>query len=259
MTSQWKKWTEGRLIVAFGLILIGLLLLMPFIGFDWSLDLWDFWPCLLIFQGISVLGRSEGRRADGWLWIFFGALFMGSSLGFYHLHIGFVWPLLIITLGVMLLLRSRPNAASGGNRGDRAGSSEPGKAGRPDGSAGFRYASDGSEIPQILWILGGTQHRIDSKRFRNGQVTSVLSKGTIDLTRADVEGEAELDVLSILGTVEVLVPEGWEIVIHGSSLIGNMKNETRTGGSKGRTGSPAAKRLVVKGLALLGDVIMRNG
>jgi predicted membrane protein len=255
MASRWKAWTEGRLITAFCLILVGVLLLMPYIGFDWSLDLWDFWPCLLILHGISVLGRSEGRRADGWLWIFFGALFTGSNLGFYHMHIGFVWPLLIVALGVMLLVRSRPAAALSDPDRKPAGTAGPDRG----GSSGFRSVSDTSETPQILWILGGAHQSVESRRFRGAQVTSVLSKGQIDLTRAEVEGEAEIDVLSILGTVEVIVPKGWEIVMHGTSLIGNMKDETGTSVSPGRTGSPAPRRIVIKGLALLGDVIVRNG
>jgi predicted membrane protein len=255
MASNRSKWTEGRVIAAFGLILIGLLLLMPYIGFDWSLDLWDFWPCLLILQGISVLGRSEGRRADGWLWVGFGVLFMGSSLGFYRMRIDFIWPLLIIAVGVMLLLRSKSNA----DRSGPAVSRETGKDRRFDDSSGIRSVSDSSDSPEILWVLGGTHLRIDSRHFHGAQVTSILSKGKVDLTRADIEGEASLDVLSILGTVEILVPEGWEIAIHGSSLIGDMKNETRPGESGRRAGSPVAKRLTVKGLALLGDVFIRNG
>ncbi|MDM7926895.1 MAG: LiaF-related protein [bacterium] len=249
------KWTEGRVIVAFGFILIGLLLLMPHIGFDWSLDLWDFWPCLLILQGISVLGRSGGRRADGWLWIGFGVLFMGSTLGFYRMDIDFIWPLLIIAVGVMLLLRSRTNAAPSGP----AASREPAGDRRFDEPSGIRGVSDSSDSPEILWVLGGTHLRIDSRRFRAAQVTSILSKGKVDLTRAEPEGEASLDVLSILGTVEILVPRGWEIEIRGTSLIGDMKNETAAGDAGRRTGSPAAKKLTVKGLALLGDVFVRNG
>jgi hypothetical protein len=255
MSSQWKKWTEGRLVVAFGLILVGLLLLMPYIGFDWSLDLWDFWPCIFILHGLSLLGRSEGRRADGWIWIFFGGLLLGSNLGLYRLHIGFVWPLLVIALGLMLLLRSRPNGSFHEPARKPAGTAGP----ESESSNGFRYASEASETPQILWVLGGTHHFIESRRFRNGQVTSVLSKGQVDLTRADIEGEAELDVLSLLGTIEVIIPEGWEIVMHGTSLIGDMKDDTGTARGPGRAASPAAKRLVVKGLALLGDVIIRNG
>jgi hypothetical protein len=259
MKSPRRTWTEGRVIAAFGLILIGLLLLMPYIGFDWNLDLWDFWPCLLILQGISVLGRSEGRRADGWLWVGFGVLFMGSSLGFYRMRIDFIWPLLIIAVGVMLLLRSKPNAARSGSADGPAVPRESGREKRFDDSSGIRSVSESSDSPEILWVLGGTRLRIDSKRFRGAQVTSILSKGKVDLTRADIEGEASLDVLSILGTVEILVPEDWEIAIHGSSLIGDMKNETRPGEGGRRAGSPVAKRLTVKGLALLGDVFIRNG
>jgi predicted membrane protein len=257
MAFRWKAWTEGRLITAFCLILVGLLLLMPYIGFDWSLDLWDFWPCLLILHGTSVLGRSEGRRADGWLWIFFGALFMGSNLGFYRMHIGFVWPLLIIALGVMLLARSRPAAAPSDPDRKPAGTAGPDRGG--SSASGFRSVSDTSETPQILWILGGAHQSVESRRFRSAQVTSVLSKGQIDLTRAEVEGEAEIDALSILGTVEVIVPKGWEVVMHGTSLVGSMKDETGTSASPGRSGSPSAKRIVIKGLALFGDVIVRNG
>ena len=140
--------------------------------------------------------------------------------------IDFIWPLLIIAIGLMLLFRSKPIASPSGTGG--AGCLCGIRKGRtvPTGSSGIRGVSDTSDSPEILWILGGTHHRIESRRFRGAQVTSVLSKGKVDLTRAELEGEASLDVLSILGTVEILVPEGWEIVIRGTSLIGDMKNET---------------------------------
>ncbi len=259
MAQNRIKLTEGRVIVAFGFILIGLLLLMPHFGFDWSLDLWDFWPCLLILQGISVLGRSGGRRADGWLWVGFGVLFLGSTLGFYRMDIDFIWPLLIIAIGLMLLFRSKSGTSPSGTGDGTAVFPESGKDGRSAGSSGIRGVSDTSDSPEILWILGGTHHRIESRRFRGAQVTSVLSNGKVDLTRAELEGEASLDVLSILGTVEILVPKGWEIVIRGTSLIGDLKNETAPGETGRRNGSPVAKKLTVKGLALLGDVFVRNG
>lgn len=245
MASQWKKWTEGRLLLAFTLILIGGLLLLPHFGYGWSLDLWDFWPCILILTGISILGKGGSRRVEAILWILFGFLFLGSSLGFYRFHFHLFWPLLVIAAGVLLLRQSL-------NRSGPAAASEQG--------SGPKESSGDSGAPHIFWFLGGNRHRIDSKRFRGVNVTSFLSSGAVDLRNADMEDEAVVDTLSFLGKIEILVPEGWEILLQGTSMLGNMKNETREIPSqKSRTKSGEPKRLIVKGLAFLGDVEVKNG
>jgi predicted membrane protein len=242
MAFQFRALLAGRILTAFFLILIGALMLMPHFGYDWNLDFWDFWPVILIIIGISSLSGEKGnsRHLNGIVWIVFGLLFLGSSLGFYHFRFHMIWPLLLITAGVLLL--SQHVRRSG------VGPADERKAGESGGDA-----------LQAFWMLGGSRNRVDSKRFRGGNAAAFLSTGTVDLKNADFEGEAVIDTLSFLGKIIILVPEHWEISMQGMSLLGNMKDKTGESVSIRPKSKPAgSKRLVIKGLAFLGDVEVSN-
>jgi len=243
MAFQFRNLLAGRILTAFFLILIGVLLLMPHFGYDWNLDFWDFWPVILIIIGISSISGEKGksRPMDGILWIIFGLLFLGSSLGFYHFHFHMIWPLLLIAAGALLLSQ-------------HVRRSKVEHAHEAEGN------STGGDALQAFWMLGGSRNRVDTKRFRGGNAAAFLSTGTVDLKNADFEDEVVIDTLSFLGKIIILVPDHWEISMQGMSLLGSMKDKTSESVSIRPKSKPAgSKRLVIKGLAFLGDVEVSNG
>jgi hypothetical protein len=241
MSNQIRNLLSGKMLTAFFLILIGLLLLMPHFGYDWDLDFWDLWPVALVIIGISHLSGEKGKSksVEGFLWIGFGLLFLGNSLGYFHFHFRMVWPLLLIAAGVLLLTQHAR----------RAGSGRPAGEGPP---------ADGDTL-QAFWMLGGSRNRVDSKKFRGGSAASILSTGTVDLKNADFESEVVIDTLSILGKLIIVVPENWEVSMQGMSLLGSMKDRTgETVSIRPKSRPAVSKRVVIKGLALLGDVEVSN-
>jgi predicted membrane protein len=150
-----------------------------------------------------------------------------------------IWPLLLIAAGILLLGQHVRRTHTDPDKDDRTGD---------------------SDRLHAFWFLGGGTLRVDSKKFRGGDVASFLSGGKIDLRNADFQNEAVVDVLSFLGKIEIIVPDGWEVSIQGTSLLGNMKNKTGEAVTIRPRQKPAeSKRLVVKGLAFLGDVEVSNG
>lgn len=244
MASQIRNLLSGRILTAFFLILIGALLLMPHFGYDWDIDFWDLWPVILVFIGISSLSGEKGRTRpmEGAIWIAFGLLFLGSSLGFYHFHFHTVWPLLLIAVGVLLLSQHVRRSSRGVD------------SARTEGGG-----STGGDTLQAFWMLGGSRNRVDSKHFHGGNAAAFLSTGTVDLKNADFENEVVIDTLSFLGKIIILVPDHWEISMQGVSLLGSMKDKTGETVSIRPKSKPAgSKRLVIKGLAFLGDVEVSN-
>jgi predicted membrane protein len=240
MTNQIRSLFSGKMLTAFFLILIGLLLLMPHFGYDWDLDFWDLWPVILIIIGISSISGEKGKSksVEGFLWIGFGLLFLGNSLGFFRFHFHMVWPLLLIAAGVLLLSQHAR----------RTGSGQQSRGGSADG-----------DTLQAFWMLGGSRNRVDSKDFHGGNAAAILSTGTVDLKNAEFENEVVIDTLSFLGKLIIIVPENCEVSMQGMSLLGNMKDRTgETVSIRPRTKPAASKRTVIKGLAFLGDVEVTN-
>ncbi|WP_030713895.1 DUF1707 SHOCT-like domain-containing protein [Streptomyces sp. NRRL F-2580] len=94
-------------------------------------------------------------------------------------------------------------------------------------------------------------------RWRPGAHTravSVMGDITIDLTEAVFEQQVtEVNVTSVLGNVEVLVPENVTLRGYGSGVLGNF--EVR-GEGRGES-DPQAPVVIVRGFALLGNIEAR--
>ncbi|MFF4577440.1 DUF1707 domain-containing protein [Streptomyces sp. NPDC001389] len=93
-------------------------------------------------------------------------------------------------------------------------------------------------------------------RWRPGAHTravSVMGDITIDLTEAVFEQQVtEFNVVSVLGNVEILVPENVTLRGYGSGVLGNF--EVR---GEGATADPQAPVVIVRGFALLGNIEAR--
>ncbi|MFD6229481.1 DUF1707 domain-containing protein [Streptomyces sp. NPDC060232] len=94
-------------------------------------------------------------------------------------------------------------------------------------------------------------------RWRPGAHTravSVMGDITIDLTQAVFEQQVtEINVTSVLGNVEILVPENVTLRGYGGGVLGNF--EVR-GESRGET-DPLAPVVIVRGFSLLGNIEAR--
>lgn len=104
-------------------------------------------------------------------------------------------------------------------------------------------------------IFGGTKQRVTIKNFRGGRLTAVFGGFEVDLTRADIDGQvAIIDASALFGGGEIRVPPTWIIDVQGIAILGGFTDETHQDIADPAT----AKRLIVKGLAALGGVVIKN-
>ena len=119
-------------------------------------------------------------------------------------------------------------------------------------SAGDGNLRSGVDTFSDLAIMGGVKRTNLSKDFRGGEATAVMGGIEIDLRNAIMDREeAVLDVSSVMGGVNIRVPEGWTVVSHVSSIMGGFKDDTR---------HPATDdhRLVLKGTVIMGGLKVSN-
>jgi hypothetical protein len=108
------------------------------------------------------------------------------------------------------------------------------------GGAG-RAAKDvavlGDFVREGHWVVG--------ERYAS---TAVIGSGVIDLREAELTGpEATVHVTAWISTVYVVVPEGVEVTVAGRGILGAFQD-------RAAAGAPAAHRIVVTGLSVLGNV-----
>ncbi len=204
-----------------------------------------FWPAFLIFFGVEGLGFCNG---PGRFWGSFltvaGVVLLLSNLGYLHVRWSMFWPLAIILWGIWILSRSFGIGSSWGEKWVR-----PLRINLGEG-----FVSDSPDMHSDV-VFSSSQRRITSRNFRGGKVAAVFGELKIDFTEAEIEGEeAVIHLDAVFGVVEIRVPTTWVVVSRGAAVFGEYSDRTVHAQPPG----PGAKRLVVKGGAVFGTVLIKN-
>jgi len=228
---------SGAVATSLMVIAVGVLLLLNQIGaFPARYEL-SFWPILLVaFGAAKLLSSQTGDRHWGALLMLVGALFQLNDWGFIHFRFRDLWPLLIIAVGAMLLW----NSLHGKNLLVFKTSTDPNFDGQFD----------------LNYIFGGGEPRLQTKEFRGGRLNAIFGGFKLDLSRAEIQGdEAAIEANVVFGGGEILVPETWRVVLHGSGIFGGYDNKTRYFQPDA---SQPAKTLIVKGSAVFAGIVVKN-
>jgi len=101
-----RHFVVGVIIVALGFIF-----LLGELGFVEANRIFLLWPLILIYFGINKLfsHRSMVTAFWGGFLILLGVSFQLEELGMSHVHLGTIWPVFMICLGVLLILQRYEN------------------------------------------------------------------------------------------------------------------------------------------------------
>jgi predicted membrane protein len=114
-------------------------------------------------------------------------------------------------------------------------------------------ATDGIGFIRGTAVMGGFDRTSDASDFRGGDVVVIMGGCKLDLRHAAITAnEAVIDVLAIMGGVEIRIPENWTVDAKVLPLMGGVTNQTRVAGA-----SPS-QRLVVRGTVFMGGVEIKN-
>jgi predicted membrane protein len=267
-----------RVWIPLGLLILGGILFLRQLGLD--IPPWIFtWQLFLIGLGI-FMGLAHGFRGPGWLiLILIGSFFMMDQMipGF-DLH-RFLWPVIIIVVGLILLIRpKKPHWMQEdwggwehrrGRRGRRwkqrfenrfGHGMGPGPGGAADphtgsaGSTGFESRNFSSEdYISATTVLGGIHKNILSKNFKGGDITIFMGGAELNLSQADIQGTAALDITQIMGGTKIIVPPHWTIRSELTSVFGSIEDKRQNIG----TPNPE-KVLIIDGSSVFGGIEIRN-
>lgn len=242
---------HSRVWVALTLLVVGAALMARQMGLympDWLFS----WQMLLIVIGIFQ-GISHGFRGPGWvILILVGGFFLTDQIipGF-SLH-RFMWPLGIIALGLLILVR--PGRHGGWKE------KEEWKRRWKEKEAewknwGSNYKNASSEgFIDATSVLGGVHKTILSKDFKGGDITVIMGGAEINLSQADINGTALLDITQIMGGTKLIVPPHWEIRSSQlTTVFGNIEDKRQ----QERISNPD-KVLVISGTSIFGGIEIRN-
>ncbi|HEY3176700.1 MAG TPA: DUF5668 domain-containing protein [Candidatus Polarisedimenticolia bacterium] len=221
-----------RLLMGIVIIFVGALLLAGNLHIFEVVDIWRFWPVILIAAGLNMLFRSRwGRGWEGGVVLtVLGGAFLLRNLGMLDWRFKQFWPILLVLFGVMIVVSAL-------------------RAGTPV----KKPASDSSPTFNLFTMLGAVEHKNDSRTFSGGEATAVLGGIELDLRDATMaDAGAELQIFAFMGGVEIKVPQDWSVEVKGMPIMGYFGDTSKTR----PTGD--GRKLVVRGQAVMGAVEIKN-
>lgn len=263
---------RGRQVwIPLGLLLLGGIMFMRQLGLD--IPGWIFtWQLFLIGLGI-FLGLAHGFRGPGWLiLILIGSFFMIDQLvpGF-DLH-RFIWPVIIIVIGLVMLIRPKKSHWGDGDCNDwrnrrnrrwqrrfesRSGADSPLNPGSPPGSTsgeGFesqRFSAE--DYISATTFMGGIHKNILSKNFKGGEITIFMGGAELNFSQADIQGTAAVDITQIMGGTKIIVPANWTVRSELTSVFGSIEDKRQNIGIPNQE-----KVLILEGSSVFGGIEIRN-
>jgi Cell wall-active antibiotics response 4TMS YvqF/Domain of unknown function (DUF5668) len=209
-----------------------------------------FWPAVLILGGLVTLidCRARGSRGIwGFIMLAWGILLLLSDLGIGHFRFESVWPIVIIGIGVSMIYQ-----AVGSRRSPDASNGPPWMDYLNPWS---RSGSEDSGLNHIA-IFGGFNKRVTAQNFRGGKLVSFCGGYQLDLRKANIECDtAVIEAVAIMGGGEIKVPESWQVSMDGIGIFGGYSDESQ---QEPPAPGVVQKKLIVKGVAILGGVVVKN-
>lgn len=231
-----KRKKRERIAKGILLLIIGSVWMLK--ELDYSIPDWMFsFPSIFFLIGTYSLVKNGPQQIGAYIWIFLGAFFILDRLYPNWNLKDFILPFALLISGVVFLLN-------------------PLKIIRNWQWKKFKKDIDLAEdhsTPDLLSInaiLGGIEKTITSRDFKGGRITCLLGGVEINLVNADFQEDLTIDITTIMGGVEIIVPSHWEIVNEVSAILGGVSDNRTV-----QIADDLPKRtLHLRGTAMMGGV-----
>jgi predicted membrane protein len=108
----------------------------------------------------------------------------------------------------------------------------------------------GDDYIDYVHIFSGGERQIVSDNFRGGKVTAVFGGSEIDLTKAKLApGVSELEIACVFGGTTIIVPDDWNVKIEVVPVLGGFGDSRKL--NPGRV-IDTSRQLVIKGAVVFG-------
>jgi hypothetical protein len=236
-----RKFKNGRTFGGLVIVVVGTLLLAREVGVYFPSWLFS-WPMWLIVLGFYIGVRHHFRNPGFLIPMAIGTAFLidqmvpGIELREY------LWPIMIIGVGLVMILRSRTRAENDSlfSMLDR-GKMDPNK-----GDSG---------IFETVTIFGENKHQVLSKEFKGGESVCVFGGAEINLTQADISGRVPLELVQVFGGTKLIVPAHWKIESEEVVTIFGGLNDKR---QFNNTVTDPTKILVLRGTSVFGGIDIKS-
>ena len=233
-----------------GKYLFGIILIM--LGMGFLLDQFNvisfgnifslYWPMILIIVGVVGLFDKRSSKFGNSILIILGMMFQINALDIVDVNVfSLIFPVILILVGTNVLFSKRKSLFHN-KRNELIHESK-------NSESDFSKNVDLENEIDVSAFMSGVETHNRSQQFRGGRAMAIMGGVEIDLRGASpYESVVELELTSIMGSVEVIVPDNWRVEVSGTPLLGSMENKSRY------STDPNAPILIIKGFVLMGSI-----
>jgi len=241
MSSEEHQQEQFRGRIAGGIVVIffGLAILLERSGVfvaDWLVS----GGTILLGIGIVSLIKHRFKKNFAWVITAIGAILLFNDLMPNVVNTAFILPAVLIIIGISFFTK--------------AFSSQKKKANQSFDQF-VNEDSTGDDYFESTSMFGGVEKIVMSKNFKGAKITSMFSGQVINLTQANIEKEASIQVNAMFGGVELIVPSNWKVVSDLSSFFGGVE-DNRSVNSEGWKENE--KTLYLKGSCAFGGIDIKS-
>ena len=208
-----------------------------------------FWPLAVLLYCVVTFYRTVSPviRVMSITGIVWAGLMLLDALHLIHVRGAILWPLAMIAAGVILLMvRMRVQAVKWEEF-----------PGRWVIGSNARSRTVNNKVEE--WVIFiGVKRKIETVNFEGGELTAVFGSIELDLRRASIstpDRYATLEANSAFGSIELRIPETWQVQLHGNAIFGAYEDKTIP--PRPDPGSPIPT-LVISGGTAFGAVVVKS-
>jgi predicted membrane protein len=252
----------GRVLLGLLIIALGVLFTLDNLGVVSAGEILRWWPAALLLYGVARLTGFCCRQGAvrGAIYTIAGAVLLLHEADLIKRNPWDFWPVVLIVIGATMMTRALQRAstrdalsASSAGGGGVAGAGPGGEPTSGQPGPGRSAANDYSPGFHTIAFWSGVERKILSQQLRHGEVTAFMGGLTLDLRGARLaEGTATIDLVVLMGGVDLYVPPTWKVSVETVTLLGGFEDASRAPAGE------ASGHLILKGVVLMGGVDVKN-
>jgi predicted membrane protein len=262
-----KSHARGKVIGGILVVIAGSLYLAKELGAD--IPHWLFtWKTFLIAIGIITGVKHNFRNAWWFFLVAIGSIFL--VVDFYpELNIKqLLWPILIILFGIIMIFKPRGKHKHrhwakfhekkyGKDYVEKYNSYYEKKYGVPSNQdeCFSKESSSTDDYIEFTTFMGSVKKNILSKNFKGGEISNVFGGTELNLSQADIDHTATLELDNVFGGTRLVIPANWEVHSESVSVIMGTIEDKR---SVQAPNLDNPKILILKGTTVMGGIEIKS-
>lgn len=247
-----KNHRRGKILGGLLIVIIGALFLGRELGMN--IPEWIFtWKMLLIAIGTMMIVKSGFRSGKGIFLILIGGAFLASDMYPAILIKPLLWPILIILFGLFIIFKPRRKQHYLFRKRMYH------KYHRHHHHGDWHCDNPGQNVDddkiESTTFMGAVKKNILSKNFKGGEITNVLGGAEINLSQADFEGTATLEITNVLGGTKMIIPANWGIQSELVSVMGSIEDKRPL---QPNLNVEKSKILILRGTVFMGGIDIKS-